>query len=175
MTRVQLAGAALTVVLAASLSARNSAAAATAPADIGKIADAIKADVTQFWVDYNAYDVAKVVGHYASDHVSMFHGAPNVVGTAAIEADLKKDFSANPNLHVTLSDQTVDVAASGDLAVFRSTFVATVTDPMTKKPATERGNYLAGYKPQADGVWKQEWSIISDVSQPPAVAPVTKG
>jgi hypothetical protein len=40
---------------------------------------------------------------------------------------------------------------------------------------TETGNYLAGYKPQADGSWKQTWSVVSnDAPAPAAPAPPAK-
>jgi ketosteroid isomerase-like protein len=74
-----------------------------------------------------------------------------------------------------MSNPTVDVAPSGDMAVIRSTTVATFTDPKTKKPATTTSNSLAGYKKQADGSWKVEWSVVSDVGPTPAAAPAKKG
>ena len=94
-------------------------------------------------------------------------------GKIADAAGAKQTFTDVPDLHVTLADQAVDVAASGDMAVFRSTYVTTLTDPKTKKPVTDKGNYLAGYKLQSDGSWKQEWSVVSDVGPPPNAAPAS--
>jgi len=71
-----------------------------------------------------------------------------------------------------VSDETVDVAAAGDMAVYRATYVYTSTDPKTKKPVTETGNWLVGYKPQPDGTWKIVWDVISDA--PAASAPAAK-
>ena len=175
MNKRQLAGTAMAVLMAASLSACNPPAPAKASVDTDKIADAVKADTAQRIADINAHDTAKFVGHNAADAVSMFHGRPNAVGTTAIEAGLKQTLANSPDLHVTLSDQTVDVAASGDMAVSRSTTVATFTDTKTNKPVTTTNNSLVGYKPQADGSWKIEWSVVSDVGPPPAAAPATKG
>jgi ketosteroid isomerase-like protein len=73
-----------------------------------------------------------------------------------------------------MSDPVVYVAASGDLAVIRSTTVATFTDPKTGKPVTTTSNSLAGYKPQDDGAWKIEWSVVSDTAPPPPAAPAPK-
>jgi ketosteroid isomerase-like protein len=171
MTRLQLAGAASVVLMAASLGACTKPASPTTPAaDTTKIAAAVKADADQFLADFNAHDAVKTASHDATDYVFMFHGAPNTVGAATDLANAKKMFAADSTQHVTLANETVDVAASGDMAVFHSTYVVTGADPKTKKPFTENGNYLAGYKLQADGSWKMEWSVVSDTGMPPAAA-----
>jgi uncharacterized protein (TIGR02246 family) len=170
MTRLRLAGAAMGLLAAASLGACNKAASAKPAIDAAKIADAIKADATQRIADVNAHDAAKVASHAAADAVSMFHGRPNAVGADAIAASFKQTLANEPDLRVTMSDPTVDVATSGDLAVIRSTTVATFTDAKTKKPATTTSNSLAGYKLQTDGSWKVEWSVVSDTAPAPAAA-----
>ncbi|HXQ15468.1 MAG TPA: nuclear transport factor 2 family protein [Caulobacteraceae bacterium] len=172
--KLQLAGAAMCVLLAASLAACNQAQTAKPAVDAGKIADAIKADATQRIADVNAHDAAKVVAHDAGDAVSMRHGRPNAVGSDAIEAAFKQTIVNEPDLHVVLSDPTVDVAASGDMAVLRSTTTSTYTDLKTKKPVTTTSNSLLGYKLQPDGSWKVEWSVLSDVA-PADGAAGTKG
>jgi ketosteroid isomerase-like protein len=174
MTRFQWAGAAGAAALAASLGACQVNTAAKPAVDTAKIADAIKADAAQLVTDLNAHDADKLASHDAADIVAMFHGAPNVNGQAADLASDKQFFTASPNTHLTLANESVDVAASGDMAVYHSTYVITVTDPKTKKPVTENGNYLAGYKPQADGSWKIEWSVVSDTGPAPAAAPAAK-
>jgi ketosteroid isomerase-like protein len=175
MTKLQLASAAMCVLMAASLGACNQAEPAKPAVDTGKIADAIKADATQRIADVNAHDAAKLVAHDAADAVSMRHGRPNSVGTDAIEAAFKQTLADEPDLHVVLSDPTVEVAASGDLAVFRSTTTGTYTDLKTKQPVTTTSNSLLGYKLQPDGSWKIEWSVLSDVGPPASAAPAAKG
>jgi ketosteroid isomerase-like protein len=175
MSRLQIADAAVIVLAAASLGACNKPTTSTTPAtpavDTGKIAGAVKADVDQFVVDFNAHDADKSASHDAADYVFMFHGAPNTVGAATDLANTKKMFAADSSQHVTLANETVDVAASGDMAVFRSTYVVTLTDLKTKKPTTENGNYLVGYKAQPDGSWKMEWAVVSNTGPPPAAPP----
>ncbi|MHB8528914.1 MAG: YybH family protein [Caulobacteraceae bacterium] len=168
MTRFQLAGAAMIALAAVSLGACNKAAATKPAVDTTKIADAIRADAVQRIADVNAHDPAKIAGHDATDAVWMFHGRPNAVGPAAIEASFKQTFATNPDLHVTATNPIVDVAASGDLAVYRATTVATFTDPKTKKPVTTTSNSLSGYKLQPDGTWKIEWSVVCDTAPAPA-------
>ncbi|HEY2661512.1 MAG TPA: nuclear transport factor 2 family protein [Caulobacteraceae bacterium] len=164
MTKPQFAGAAVAVLMAVSLGACN----AKPAVDTAKIADAVKADATQRIADVNAHDAAKVASHDAADAIAMFHGRANATGPAAIAASFNQSMAISPDLHVTLSDPVVDVAASGDLAVIHSTTVATFTDPKTKQPVTTTSNSVAGYKPQADGTWKIEWSVVSDVAPAPA-------
>jgi ketosteroid isomerase-like protein len=175
MTRTQLIGAACAGLAVAALGACNKAATPATPGapavDAGKIAAAVKADADQGITDYNAHDADKTVAHTAAGAVMMFHGQPNGAGGSAGAAGLKQSFAATPDVHVTLADETVDVAASGDMAVFRSSYVVTLTDPKTKKPVTEKGNYLVGYKPQPDGSWKQVWSVVSNTTPDAAAAP----
>jgi uncharacterized protein (TIGR02246 family) len=175
MTKLQLAGAAMCVLMAASLGGCNKAEQAKPTVDTAKISDAIKADVAQRIAAVNAHDADKYASHYAADAIAMRSGRPNSVGVAAIEASFKQTLAETPDLKVTLSDQAVDVASSGDLAVFRSTSVATMTDAKTHKTVTAARNSLAGYKPQADGSWKIEWSVLSDVGPADTAAPAAKG
>jgi ketosteroid isomerase-like protein len=174
MTRTHLTGAAIAALMAASLGACQKAEPAKPAVDTAKIADAVKADATQRVADVNAHDPAKYASHFAADAVAIRNGRANAVGGAAIQADFARVMAAAPDLHVVLSDATVDVASSGDLAVFRATSVATETDPKTHKSVTATRNSLAEYKLQADGSWKIEWSVISDAAPPDTAAPATK-
>ena len=125
--------------------------------------------------DFNAKDAAKAVAHDAADYVGMFHGAPNLVGPAA-DLELTQQQLADPAVKLAVSDEVVDMAASGDLAVVRATYAYTFTDPKTKAPTTENGNWVLGYKTQADGAWKISWAVVSDTpaAAPAAAAPASK-
>jgi ketosteroid isomerase-like protein len=136
--------------------------------DTGKIADAVKADWNQLVADLNAHDADRAVAHDGPDVVNMFHGQPNLVGPAADLASTKQLFATNPK--ITVANVTVDVPASGDMAVVRSTYTYEFTDPKTKKAVTEAGNWVAGYKPQPDGSWKLAWTIGADAPAPAAPA-----
>ena len=170
MTKIQITGAALAVLMAASLSACKNGEAAK-PVDAASIADAIKADEAQLLKDFNGRDAAKVAGHDAPDVVQMVHGAANLVGPAADEASDKQSFIDDPGQNFSVSNESVDVPASGDMAVYRSNYVYKFADPKTKKPVTEVGNYIAGYKLQSDGSWKITWSVLSDTPATPATPP----
>lgn len=168
MTKIQLCSAVTLIV--ASLGACTPPAAKSG-VDTGKIADAVKADVAQNAADFNAHDPVKVASHDAPDVVQIFHGTANESGPAADQAASVKFFADNPTTHFSVTDGSVDVSASGDMAIYRSSYAMTVTDPKTKKDVTETGNYIAAYKPQTDGSWKLAWSVGSDTPAPaPAAA-----
>ena len=169
MTRQQITLAAMAALSAASLAACNKPAPATA-VDTGKISDAVKADVHQLVVDFNAHDVDKAVSHDAPGMVGMFHGAPNVVGPEQDKALTTQQIAASPNAAIAVSDESVDVAAAGDMAIYRATYAFTATDPKTKAPMAEHGNWVVGYKPAADGSWKIAWNVISDTPAPAPAA-----
>lgn len=144
--------------------------AAEAPADTAKAAEAVKADVQDLVASFNAKDAAKATAHDAPDYVGMFHGLPNVVGPAQ-DLELTKQQMADPALDLKVSDETVDVAKSGDMAVYRASYAYRFTDPKTKQPTTENGNWLLGYKLQSDGAWKIAWGVVSDTPPAAAAAP----
>jgi ketosteroid isomerase-like protein len=156
----------LSLSLLAACGAQQSAAPA---ADNAKIADAVKAQSAALIVAFNAHDAEKAVSFDAPDYIGMFHGAPNVVGPDA-DLALTKQQVADPAAKVTVSDEDVSVAAGGDRALWRSTYAYTYTDPKTKQPTTENGNWLIGWRKQADGSWKAAWGVVSDTG-PAAAAP----
>ena len=134
---------------------------ALAKSDSAKIAAAIKANQAAQITAFNSCDAMKGIVFDAPDVVNMFHGNPNVVGAAADLAVAKKGCQ-DKTQRVTVANESVDVAASGDMAVYHSTYVFTGTDPKTKKAITENGNYLVGWKKESDGTWKIVWSIGSN-------------
>jgi ketosteroid isomerase-like protein len=153
-----------------SLTACTQKAAAPVAVDKAKIAADIKADAEALITAFNARDAEKAVSHDAPNIVGMFHGTPNVVG---IEQDLKttkEQFAANTVSNIKLSDETVDVAESGDMAVYRASYAFTGEDPKTKKPISEMGNWVVGYQKQSDGSWKIAWNVVSDAKPAPAAA-----
>jgi uncharacterized protein (TIGR02246 family) len=105
-----------------------------------------------------AKDLDKMTAPYLDDAVLFSPGVPAVVG----KDNLRKFFQqmvAAPNMQLSFSDVTVDVARSGDLAEDRGSFQATVTDKKGKA-TTQTGKYVLVWKKQADGSWK----IAADTS-----------
>jgi ketosteroid isomerase-like protein len=171
MTMTKLTGAALAVLLAASLTGCAKPEAAKPAVDTAKLAEAVKADAKQLVTDFNAHDAVKSVSHDGPDYVGMFHGMPNVKG-AAEDLVVTKQQTADTTSKLAIADESVDVASAGDMAVYRSTYAYVFTDPKTKKLTTEHGNWVLGYKTQPDGSVKLAWSVVSDTPPPaPAGAP----
>jgi ketosteroid isomerase-like protein len=167
MTRSQLLGSVVCMLAVVGLSACDKAQSA-AVVDKGKISGAIKDDVHGLVASFNTKDAAGAASHDAPDVIFMFHGQPNAVG---LEADLQstKQMVSDPRAYIQLGNETVDVANSGDMAVYRTVYKFTSTDPKTKKDAVERGNWVIGYK-QVDGKWKVAWNVVSDTGPEPAAA-----
>lgn len=136
-------------------------------ADTAKIAESIKADVAKAVAGFNAKDVAAATAIDADDYVSMFHGIPNAVGKAE-DVKLTQSQVGGSETKLEVANQSVDVAASGDMAVVRMTYTFTYDDPATHKPATEAGNWLLGFRKQADGSMKANWGVVSDTGKPAA-------
>jgi ketosteroid isomerase-like protein len=165
-------------VLAVAALAACSQPAAKPAVDTAKVADAVKADVHDMLAAFNAHDVAKAVSHDAPDMVGMFHDAPNIKGPDEDTKMTTTLFTATPDAKLEVADETVDVAASGDMAVYRATYTFSGVDPKTKKATPEKGNWIVGYK-QVDGAWKIAWNVVSDIGTgngvpAPAAAPTTK-
>jgi ketosteroid isomerase-like protein len=164
ITRVTIAGLTLLAVAGCSEAGGSSA------ADVAKTADQARTSIAGISAAYNAHDAAKAASYDAPDYVSMFHGFGTAVGPAADLASMKEQF-ADPAARFDLNIQSVDVSKAGDTAVVRSLYQYTFTDPKTKKPTSESGNWVAGLKRQPDGSLKLAWSIGADT---PAAKPADK-
>jgi ketosteroid isomerase-like protein len=171
MNIFKIAPVAAPLLLAVALSACTKPDAAKPAVDTAKISDAVKADANALAAALNARDADKAVSHDAPQIVAMFHGAPNM-NSAAEDLALTKQQVADPAFKLTVSNETVDVAQAGDMAVYRASYVATLTGP-DKKLVTENGNWILQYKPQSDGSWKVALSVVSD-TPPPASAPTAE-
>jgi ketosteroid isomerase-like protein len=163
MTKIQLAGAAIAGLMVASLGGCTPPKAATPAPDTGKIADTVKSNTAQLVAAFNAHDLAKAVSFDAPDAVLMGHGQPDIIGPDADLAASKKGLADDPSQHVSIANESVDVAASGDMAIYRATYTFNFTDPKTKQPTSETGHVIGGWKPQADGSWKIAWQVVSNL------------
>ena len=145
--------------IAACLSGISAPAAAAAPQSQPAIAAAIKADVAEIVAGINAKDIDKATKFDAPDLVSMESGREPSIGAKADRDGLSMTFKYAPSWHLSLVDETVDVARSEDMAVYRGTYDE---DSMRDGvPYTHRGNYVAGFRRDADGMWRVHWSVVS--------------
>jgi ketosteroid isomerase-like protein len=133
---------------------------ATAPATIDRaaIAETIKSDVAEIVSGINAHDVDRATQFDAPDRVSMESMREPSIGADADREGLAMVFKYAPSWHLELIDETVDVAGSGDMAVYRSTYNENSVDHDV--PMTHKVNYIAEFVRQADASWKITSSVV---------------
>lgn len=128
-----------------------------------RIAETIKADVAQIVAGINAHDVDRATRFDADDIVSMESGRPASHGLAAEKEGLGQAFHYAPDWRLTLVEETVDVAQSGDMAVYRSTYNEdSVVDGV---PMTHQVNFIAEFRRQPNGQFKVAWSVVSSIEK----------
>lgn len=132
---------------------------------------AIRDGEAQWVKDFATKDPEKVLAHYADDATSMIPLMKLMTGKDEIRAGLKEEFS-DPNSHLEFRPAKVEVAKSADMAYSSGTYDFTSTDPKTKKPVIEHGNYVEVYKKQTDGSWKAAADIATQEIPPRPVAAV---
>jgi len=132
-------------------------------AETGKLRD----DEAAWVKEAAAKDLDKIVAHYTDDAVLMGPGMPAAKGKDAIRAAWKGVLDASDG-KLQFGSERVEVGKSGDLATTRGAYTMIVTNPKTKKSATDKGNYVTVYQKQADGGWKVVEDIFVSEIPPPA-------
>lgn len=147
------------LAMAGALTAASGNAAPLSVANQSAIAAQIKADVAEMIAGINTKDVDKATKFDAPELMAMESGRTPSVGAKADHDGLSMVFKYVPSWHLTMVDETVDVAASGDMAVYRSTYREdSLHDGV---PFTHDGNYIAGFRRDPDGMWRVHWSVVS--------------
>ncbi|MGC2195211.1 MAG: nuclear transport factor 2 family protein [Terriglobales bacterium] len=136
---------------------------AAALVDTAAIAKTIKAEVAQLVAGLNAHDAVKTTTYDAPNVISMECGSPSTVGIEADREGFKMGFAHDPLWRVSLIDETVDVASSGDLAVYRGTY--NEDNSRAGVVMTHKTNFLAEFKRQSDGSWRIVWYSVSNMEQ----------
>jgi ketosteroid isomerase-like protein len=111
----------------------------------------------------NAHDPVKTTAYDAPNVISMECGSPSTVGVEADREGFKTGFAHDPLWKVSLIDETVDVASSGDLAVYRGTYHE--DNSRAGVLTTDKTNFLAESKHQSDGSWKIVWYSVSNMEK----------
>jgi ketosteroid isomerase-like protein len=123
------------------------------------IASQIKADVAEIITGINSKDIGKATRFDAPDLISMESMREPSFGAKADHDGLAMTFKYAPSWHLSLIDESVDVAKAGDMAIYRGTYAE---DSMRDGvPYTHKGNYVAGFRPDPDGMWRIHWSVIA--------------
>ena len=128
--------------------------------DAAAVERQIKEIETAWEGDYRARNVDGIAARYAEDAALANPGAP-LAANATSRRDAIAQFVADPNLDMSFASDRVQVAKSGDLAYSRGHFTLRSTDPTTRQPRTDTGNYLTVWQKQADGSWKAVEDFIT--------------
>ena len=134
-------------------------ASAAATVDKAAIAKTIGANVAQIVAGLNAHDAVRTTAFDAPNIISMECGSPNMIGAKADRDGFSHGFAHDPSWRVGLIDETVDVAGSGDLAVYRGTY--NEDNRIGGALMTHKTNFMAEFKHQNDGSWTMHWYIVA--------------
>ena len=100
-------------------------------------------------------DVDKLTNLWVEDGVLLGQGDEPLVGKAAIEASLKQNFAAHPNMKVLkYVPKITDLQVVADAAYEWGSFEATHQLSADSKPVTFRARFLRVMRLQTDGSWK---------------------
>lgn len=139
--------------------------------DTGKVADDVTAAMEGAIAGFNAHDPAKATAIDGPGFIGMFHGMNNTSGVAQ-DLALTTAQVSDPAAKVEVVSPEVNVAAGGDMAVWNASYAYTHTDPATKAPATEHGNWVVVFRRQADAGMKATLGVVSDTAPAKAAPPV---
>lgn len=154
------------MAIAAPIALATPATAQTVSHDPAATAAEIKALTKDHIAAFNARDAVGATSIDAADYVGFFHGMANTIGHAD-DLAVTKEQVADPAMKLGIANEHIDVAQAGDMATWRCTYRYTYTDPATKQPRVELGNYIIGFKRQPDGKMKAAWSVVSDTPPTP--------
>jgi uncharacterized protein (TIGR02246 family) len=116
-------------------------------------------DTEAAWLrDTALKDPVKFASYYEEDALVLSPHMPLVAGREKIQAGLTT-LMADPNFGLTFHSVRVEAASGGDLVYTIGSYARTVSDPASKQPVTDKGNYLTVWKKQADGSWK----VVTDM------------
>ena len=132
-------------------------------ADTTVIAETIKKDVAQLVAGINAHDAARATAYDAPNIISLECGSPSTTGVEADREGFRQGFARDAGWKVSLIDETVDVASSGDLAVYRGTY--NEDSSSAGVPMTHKTNFIAEFKRHSDGPWRIVWYSVSNMER----------
>ena len=133
-------------------------AAPPAPAvDVAAEEKAVRA-VSASWLKFEGErNAAGIAGLFADDGRLIWVGQDPVVGPAAIQAFMTKEWDANPKRTSTWTIERVIVATGGDIALEYGNYTNTATGKDGK--GTDRGSYVTVHQKIGE-----TWKVKSDAS-----------
>ena len=127
------------------------------------IANKIKAEVASNVAGINAHDADKATHFDSDDIVTMESGRPPSNGILEERKGLSETFQYAPTWKLSLIEETVDVANSGEIAIYRSTYNSESVD--NGVPMTQRLNFIAEFRRNNTGEFKAVWSVVSSIEK----------
>ena len=127
------------------------------------VADKIKAEVAFIVAGINAHDVDQATHFDADDIVSMESGRPASIGLVQEREGLSEAFHYSPSWRLSLIEETVDVANSGEMAIYRSTYDEESVDNGVLM--THRVNFIAEFRRHNKGQFEVVWSVVSSIEK----------
>ncbi|MCB0167201.1 MAG: SgcJ/EcaC family oxidoreductase, partial [Anaerolineae bacterium] len=117
--------------------------------------EAVTAAVNKVWDQYasslNAGDVDRYMALWADDAMQLPPDSLPLVGKDTLRAGLESEVK---EITYDMKITNEEVNASGDMAVARGTYAATITPKDGSEPITIDGKYMTLLKRQSDGSWK---------------------
>jgi ketosteroid isomerase-like protein len=151
------------MAVAVGLTACKPAEMKAAKVDVAAEEKAIRAKEAAWMDSYNKHDAKGLASQYEAD-ASLASSGSALMTDSVGRSIFLEGFASDPALKADFASDRILVAASGDLASSRGHYTMTYTDPATKKPKTETGNYLTVYRKASDG----SWQAIEDFTTPGA-------
>ena len=134
------------------------------PASKAQIEQEIKSIVSSIVAGINDHDLNRATQFDSDDIVSMESGRPTSHGLEEEREGLGQTFHYAPNWRIYLVDENVDVADSGEMAIYRSTYNSeSINDGV---PMTNKVNFIAEFRRQPNGSFKVIWSVVSSIEKP---------
>ncbi len=118
----------------------------------------IRSEVAAEIAGINAQDPTKATAYEAEDMTFTECGQFATFGRENYRDGLSMTFKREPAWRLSMIDEGVEVAASGNEAIYHSTDREDST--RSGVPYTHNGNYVAGFKRDQDGVWRIHWSVV---------------
>lgn len=124
----------------------------------GGVDATIRAEVAAEIAGINAQDPMKATAYEAEDMMFTECGQFATFGRASYRDGLSMTFKREPAWRLSMIDEGVTVAPSGNEAIYHSTDREDST--RSGVPYTHNGNYVAGFRRDQDGVWRIHWSVV---------------
>ncbi len=158
----------LVVVLCASCSQPAPPPPAPPPGpDLGAAERAIRDGDARWLKAAQSRDAAGEAASLASDGIAYREHHEPLVGPAAFQAYLEKEYAANPKSSTSWTTDTVRVAASGDVGIQTGTYHTKGVGP--KGASEDRGRFVT--------VWKKtgnDWKVSHDIATSTVPEPAKK-